>query len=138
LNGLQAVKAGIAFPRLKGKIPEGQPTPKRDLGLQTCDLVGARSYDEIVATPDTKLSNRDLWLCGKVFRVSACVDRFVDKKAGKPRRMKTPAVVQAASIFVSPVDAGVRRVSSNSHERQTFLRMCVSARTAELTGSPDQ
>jgi hypothetical protein len=31
--------------------------------------------------------------CGKVFRVSTCVERFVDKKSGQLRRMKTPAVI---------------------------------------------
>jgi hypothetical protein len=99
-NQVQAITGGIPFPRLKGKIPEGQPTPRRDLGLQPGDLVRVRSYDEILATLDTRLSNRGLWFdaelvpfCGKAFRVSTCVDRFIDEKTGKLRRMKTPAVM---------------------------------------------
>lgn len=97
---IQAVTGGIPFPRLKGKIPAGQPTPRRDLGLKPGDLVRVRSYEEILATLDTRLSNRGLWFdaelvpfCGKVFRVAACVERFVDEKTGKMRHMKTPAVI---------------------------------------------
>ncbi len=99
-NKFQAVTGGIPFPRLKGRIPVGQPAPRRDLGLQPGDLVRVKSYDEILATLDTRLSNRGLWFdaelvpfCGKVFRVSTCVERFVDEKSGKMRRMKTPAVM---------------------------------------------
>jgi hypothetical protein len=99
-NQFQAVTGGIPFPRLKGKIPVGQPTPRRDLGLQPGDLVRVKPYDEILATLDTRLSNRGLWFdaelvpyCGKIFRVSTCVERFVDEKSGQMRRMKTPAVM---------------------------------------------
>jgi len=98
-NRVQAVTGGIPFPRLKGKIPVGEPTPRRDLGLQSGDLVRVRPYDEILATVDTRLSNRGLSIdaelvpfCGKVFRVRARIDRFVDEKTGKMRLMKTPAV----------------------------------------------
>jgi hypothetical protein len=62
--------------------------------------VRVRSYDEILATLDTRLSNRGLWFdaelvpfCGKTFRVGTCVERFVDEKTGHLRTMKTPAVV---------------------------------------------
>lgn len=99
-NRIQAVTGGTPFPRLKGKIPVGQPVPRRDLGLQPGDLVRVRSYDEILATLDTRLSNRGLSFdaelvpfCGKVFRVSTCVEHFVDERSGKMRRMKTPAVI---------------------------------------------
>jgi hypothetical protein len=98
-NRFQAVTGGIPFPRLKGKIPVGEPTPRRDLGLQPGDLVRVRSYDEILATLDTRLSNRGLSIdaelapfCGKIFRVGARIDRFIDEKNGKMRSMKTPAV----------------------------------------------
>lgn len=99
-NRLQAIAGGIPFPRLKGTIPAGAPTPRRDLGLKPGDWVRVRSYEEILATLDTRLSNRGLWFdaelvpfCGKVFRVSACVERFIDEKTGKMRHMKTPAVI---------------------------------------------
>jgi hypothetical protein len=99
-NRVQSVTGGTPFPRLKGRVPVGQPTPRRDLGLQPGDLVRVRPYAEILATLDTRLSNRGLWFdaelvpfCGKVFRVDTCVERFVDEKSGKMRSMKTPAVI---------------------------------------------
>src|SRR4029434_9549052 len=91
---------GIPFPRLKGKIPAGQPTPRHDLGLRPGDLVRVKPYDEILATLDTRLSNRGLSFdaelapfCGKVFRVGARGERVVDEKHVRMRRMKTPAVM---------------------------------------------
>ncbi len=99
-NRFQSVAGGIPFPRLKGKIPIGEPTPRSDLGLQPGDTVRVKSYEEILATLDTSLSNRGLKFdaelvpfCGKVFRVSTCVEQFVDEGSGKLRRMKTPAVI---------------------------------------------
>jgi hypothetical protein len=99
-NRFQTVTGGIPFPRMKGTIPRGQPTPRRDLDLRPGDLVRVKSYEEILATLDAGLSNRGLSFdaelvpfCGKVFRVSTCVERFVDEKTGKMRRMNTPAVI---------------------------------------------
>ncbi len=99
-NQFQAATGGIPFPRLKGKIPRGRPTPRRDLDLRPGDLVRVKSYDEILATLDVGLSNRGLMFdaelvpfCGKVFRVSTRVERFVDEKTGKMRQMNTPAVI---------------------------------------------
>jgi len=99
-NRVQAMAGGVPFPRLKGKIPHGQPTPRRDLDLRPGELVRIKSYDEIRATLDIGLSNRGLAFdaelvpfCGKTFRVSTRVERFVDEKTGKMRRMNTPAVI---------------------------------------------
>jgi hypothetical protein len=99
-NQVQAVTGGIPFPRLKGKIPVGEPTPRRDLGLQPGDLVRIRPYDEILATLDTRCSNRGLSIdaelapfCGKIFRVGTRVNRFIDEKTGKMLSMKTPAII---------------------------------------------
>jgi len=85
---------------MKGTIPRGQPTPRSDLDLRPGDLVRVKSYEEILATLDAGLSNRGLSFdaelvpfCGKVFRVSTSVERFVDEKTGKMRRMNTPAVI---------------------------------------------
>jgi hypothetical protein len=62
--------------------------------------VRVKPYDQILETLDTRLSNRGLGsdaellpFCGKVFRVSTRVDRFIDEKTGKMRLMKTPAVI---------------------------------------------
>lgn len=99
-NRVQASTGGIPFPRQKGKIPVGNPTPRQDLDLRPGDLVRVKPYDQILATLDTTLSNRGLSFdaelvpfCGKIFRVSARVDRFIDEKTGRMRLMKTPAVI---------------------------------------------
>jgi hypothetical protein len=99
-NRVQAITGGVPFPRLKGRIPAGQPAPRRDLGLRPGDWVRVKSYEEILSTVDGRLSNRGLSFdaelvpfCGKVFRVSTCVERFVDEKTGQLRQMKTPAVI---------------------------------------------
>ena len=99
-NRIQAITGGVPFPRLKGIIPLGQSTPRCDLGLRPGDLVRVKSYAEILATLDIRLSNRGLSFdaelvpfCGKVFRVGTCVERFVDEKTGQMRRMNTPAVI---------------------------------------------
>jgi len=99
-NQFQVITGGIPFPRLKGKIPLGQPTPRHDLGLQPGELVRVKPYKEILTTVDTRFSNRGLSVdaelapfCGKVFRVGTRVERFVDEKTGLMRRMKTPAVI---------------------------------------------
>lgn len=99
-NRFQSATGGIPFPRQKGKIAHGQPTPRRDLDLRPGDLVRVKSYGEILATLDVGLSNRGLSFdaelvpfCGKVFRVSTRVERFVDEKTGRMRRMNTPAVI---------------------------------------------
>jgi hypothetical protein len=99
-NKVQAITGGIPFPRTKGKIPAGQLTPRGDLGLKPGDLVRVKSHEEILATLDTRLYNRGLYFdaelvpyCGKTFRVGGCVERFVDERTGRMRRMKTPAVI---------------------------------------------
>jgi hypothetical protein len=99
-NRVQGWLGGTPFPRMKGKIAPGSSTPVDDLGLRPGDFVRVKSYEQILATLDTRLSNRGLWFdaelvpyCGRVFRVSTQVQRFVDEKTGKMRRLKTPAVI---------------------------------------------
>jgi hypothetical protein len=99
-NQVRAVTGGVQFPRARGKIPLGQLTPIRHLGLRPGDWVRVKSHEKILETLDTGLSNRGLRFdaelvpfCGKVFRVSTCVERFIDEKSGQMRQMKTPAVI---------------------------------------------
>jgi hypothetical protein len=96
----QAATGGIPFPRRKGRIPVGNPTPRCDLGLRPGDLVRVKAYEEILATLDTAGSNRGLSFdaelvpyCGKVYRVKTCVEKFIDEKTGKMKTLKTPAVI---------------------------------------------
>jgi hypothetical protein len=101
-NRIQSLTHGVPFPRMKGTIPAGVPTPREDLALAPGDVVRVKPYEKILATLDTRLSNRGLWFdaelvpfCGRQFRVSRRVERFVDEKTGKLRTMKTPAVMLA-------------------------------------------
>jgi hypothetical protein len=96
----QVATGGIPFPRRKGWIPIGKPTPRCDLGLRPGELVRVRSYEEILATLDTAGSNRGLSFdaelvpyCGKVYRVKTCVEKFIDEKTGRLKRLKTPALI---------------------------------------------
>jgi hypothetical protein len=96
----QVATGGVPFPRRKGRIPVGKPTPRRDLGLRPGELVRVKSYEEILATLDSAGSNRGLSFdaelvpyCGKVYRVKTSVEKFIDEKTGTLKRLKTPAVI---------------------------------------------
>ena len=59
-----------------------------------------KSYQEILATLDTAGSNRGLSFaaelvpdCGKVYRVKTRIEKFIDERTGKMRRLRTPAVI---------------------------------------------
>jgi hypothetical protein len=59
-----------------------------------------KSYKDILATIDGAATNRGLSFdaelvpyCGKVFRVRTRIERFIDEKSGRMRKMKTPAVI---------------------------------------------
>jgi hypothetical protein len=96
----QSVWGGLPFPRKPGKIADGHPQPRLDLDLQPGELVRVKSYEEILRTLDRSALNRGLSFdaelvpyCGKVFRVRTRIERFVDEKTGRMRKMKTPAVI---------------------------------------------
>jgi hypothetical protein len=96
----QALRGGIPYPRTRGYIPLGQPTPRCDLNLQPGELVRVKSHKEILATIDKNFFNRGLGFdaelvpnCGKIFRVQARVSKFIDEKTGRMRTLKTPAVI---------------------------------------------
>ena len=97
----QALWGGVPFPRRKGKIPAGRPTPPGYQGrIRPGDLVRVKPLEQILATLDTAGKNRGLHFdaemvpfCGKVFRVKTMVERFVDEKTGVMRALKTPAFI---------------------------------------------
>ena len=136
----QALWGGIPFPRRRGKIAVGQPTPTCDLALQPGELVRVKSHKEILSTVDTKYMNRGLGFdaeqvpyCGGIYRVKARVNRFIDEKTGKMRKLKTPAVMlegvycQARysntkmfcprAIYSWWREIWLERVSDHTHER---------------------
>ena len=96
----QSLWGGVPFPRRNGRLPIGQPAPMSDLNLQPGELVRVKSYDDILATLDTKTNHRGLhWdaelvpYCGGTYRVQARIERFLDEKTGKLISLKTPAVI---------------------------------------------
>lgn len=98
---IQAMRAGPPFPRRKGKVPAGELTPNGHQGrIRPGDLVRVKSLEQILATLDTANKNRGLLFdvelvpyCGKVCRVKAVIERFVDEKTGVLRTLKTPAII---------------------------------------------
>jgi hypothetical protein len=91
---------GIAWPRKKGLIPEGQPTPTAALNLQPGELVHVKSHEEILRTVNTASKNRGLWwdaelvpYCGGTYRVLARVTNIIDEKTGKMQIMKNPCII---------------------------------------------
>lgn len=96
----QAIRSGFPFPRRRGNIPLGKPTPTCELNLQPGELVRVKSYEEILASLDTAGQNRGMAFdaelvpfCGGTYRVKARVNNFIDESTGRMRRMKTPAVL---------------------------------------------
>jgi hypothetical protein len=91
---------GSRWPRRKGFIPEGQPTPAAALNLQPGELVRVKSHEEILKTVNTASRNRGLWwdaelvpYCGGTFRVLDRVSKVIDEKTGKMLEMKNPNII---------------------------------------------
>jgi hypothetical protein len=96
----QAIWGGIPYPRWKGKIPAGQPTPMFTLNLQPGELVRVKPYKEILTTIDTNNKNRGLFFdaemvpyCGNIYRVARRVNKIIDEKTGKMLTMKTESII---------------------------------------------
>jgi hypothetical protein len=96
---------GTKWPRKRGTIPEGQPTPTVTLDLQPGELVRVKSHDEILQTLNTGSKNRGLWwdaelvpYCGRTFRVLKRVTKVIDEKTGKMLIMKSPSIILDSAI----------------------------------------
>ena len=92
--------AGAPFPRRRGLIPDGEPTPTGTLDLQPGELVRIKPYKELLRTLDTRNRNRGLYFdaeevpyCGGSYRVQKRVTKIVDERTGKMRPMKTPCII---------------------------------------------
>jgi hypothetical protein len=104
-NVVQPLGRGKKWPRTRGTIPEGQPTPTADLNLQPGELVRVKSHEEILATLDDGSKNRGLWwdaelvpYCGKTYRVAKRVHNVLDERTGKMIRMKSPSILLESAI----------------------------------------
>jgi hypothetical protein len=104
-NVVQPLGRGKKWPRTRGTIPEGRPTPTVNLNLQPGELVRVKSHQEILATLDDGSKNRGLWwdaelvpYCGKTFRVAKRVHNVLDEKTGKMIRMQSPSILLESAI----------------------------------------
>ena|ERR1700722_190061 len=91
---------GTPFPRKRGSIPSGAPTPVQTLDLQPGELVRIKTHDEVLKTLNTTSRNRGLYwdaeevpYCGGTYRVLRRLERIVNEKTGKMLEMKTPSVI---------------------------------------------
>ncbi len=91
---------GTQFPRKKGVLPEGLPTPVAHLNLRPGELVRIKSQEEILKTVDTANKNRGMYwdaelvpYCGKVYKVRSRVTRLIGERTRKIQEMKTPCII---------------------------------------------
>ena len=96
----QAWRGGIPFPRRFGLVPPGKQTPVITRGLKAGDYVRIKSHQEILETLTHDGKNRGLYFdaelvpfCGRLFRVKAMVESFIDEEEGVMRHMKTPGAI---------------------------------------------
>jgi hypothetical protein len=99
---------GAPFPRRRGNIPDGDPTPVVKLDLEPGELVRIRPYNEILKTLNQSNRNRGLFFdaeevpyCGKTYRVLKRVERIINDRTGKMQEMKTPCVILDSVICES-------------------------------------
>jgi len=91
---------GPKWPRKKGTIAIGAPTPALTLNLKPGELVRVKSHEEILKTINVDSKNRGMhWdaellpYCGGTYKVFDSVTRVIDEKSGKMVTMKTPAII---------------------------------------------
>jgi hypothetical protein len=99
-DALQSLIGGMPTPVRNGSIPIGGPVPIKPLDLLPGELVRVKSHEEILATINERNWHGGLYFdvemvpfCGRTFAVGSRVDRFIDEKTGRMRRLKTPAVI---------------------------------------------
>lgn len=92
---------GIPYPRRRGTVPEGQPTPQQDIGeLRPGSRVQVKSYREILATLDSDNKTRGLYFdaehvpyCGREFTVGSLVNQIIDERTGYMLRFRSPSII---------------------------------------------
>jgi hypothetical protein len=91
---------GTPWPKRRGYIPMGKPTPTQTLNLQPGELVRVKPHREILRTLNSKCQNRGMVFdkemvpyCGGEYRVHKRVSRIINEKTGKMQVMKIPCIV---------------------------------------------
>src|SRR4029077_1371687 len=81
-------------------LPKMRKTPTDVLNLRSGELVHVKNKEEIIATLDTKGKNRGLSFdvemiryCGGEFKVQRRVEKIIDEKTGKIRRLPNDCVI---------------------------------------------
>jgi hypothetical protein len=99
-DGFQSLRGGIPYPRRRGAIPVGQPTPMLALDLQPGELVRVKSYNEILSTLNVENKNRGLYFdaehvpyCGGVYPVKTLVKKYIDEKTGRMVSLNNVSVI---------------------------------------------
>ncbi|GAB2582944.1 hypothetical protein GCM10027034_13750 [Ramlibacter solisilvae] len=101
-DGLQRLlPGGVPFPRRRGTILQGQPTPDVAIGqLVPGSQVRVKSYREILATLNADNKTRGLYFdaenvpyCDKQFTVRALVQHIIDEKTGYMLHFKSPSII---------------------------------------------
>ena len=130
----QAWRGGIPFPRRFGLVPPGKQTPVITRGLKAGDYVRIKSHQEILETLTHDGKNRGLYFdaelvpfCGRLFRVKAMVESFIDEEEGVMRHMKTPAAI-LENVYCLSLYTG------NAH----FARAAIAHGGARLGWSPSR
>ena len=130
-NRFQMIRGGKFYPLGHGTIPDGQPTPVEELGLQPGEWVEVRPQEEILSTITESGMNRgmryDLEMskyCGNRYRVQMRVDHLINEQTGKMMQMKTPCI-QLGDVYCraecTPMRIGCPR-ASNTYWREIWLR----------------
>ncbi|MBS1841135.1 MAG: hypothetical protein JSS69_03750 [Acidobacteria bacterium] len=95
-----SLSSGTEWPRKKGTIPSGAPTPAAALNLQPGELVRVKSHKDILKTVNVESKNRGMFwdaelvpYCGGTYKVLDSVTKVIDEKSGKMVTMKTPAII---------------------------------------------
>ena len=106
----QSLRGGVPYPRTRGLIPLGRPTPISELNLQPGELVRVKSHKEILATIDKNFFNRGLFFdaelvpnCGKTFRVQDAGEQVPGRKDRKDENAKNPGRHSAGCLVRIPL-----------------------------------
>lgn len=97
---LRPIHDWLPSPRA-GLLRPGEPIPDAQLDLQPGEFVRVKSFDQILATINSKNLHRGMYFdvnemslyCGRPFRVRARLDKFIDERTGVMKTLKTPAVI---------------------------------------------
>lgn len=103
-NKVQDLRGGMPFPYVE-ETAKLRVTPKGNLNLQPGELVRVKTKEEIFQTLDANYKNRGLWFdvemlkhCGKQYRVRHRVERLIEERTGRLRKIPNDCVVLSGVV----------------------------------------